>query len=279
MSCTAHLLLMVLSFISVGHDILAMPVRQATTAGLAGPWEGAVDVAGTKLRFAVAFTEGFKGLSATIDIQGAKGLPLQAVRREEAKVHFELATGLGLCTFEGTFDGIAIKGTFTQGVASGTFTLARPGSAAAPAPAAALPYRAEDVTFTNGAVTLAGTLTIPEGKGPFPAFVMITGSGAQDRDEDILGFKLFGVIADDFRSGAGPGASEMPGAGVVWRTRHAGPARSQSPGAPRCAREGRQLTRDREGVSGGESPVHQGRDRPGVGVPDAGEEVRARLSR
>ena len=45
-------------------------------------------------------------------------------------------------------------------------------------------------------ITLAGTLTIPEGKGPFPAAILITGSRAQDRDETILGHKPFAVIAD-----------------------------------------------------------------------------------
>src|SRR6185369_7709526 len=45
-------------------------------------------------------------------------------------------------------------------------------------------------------VKLAGTLTLPQGRGPFPAVVMITGSGAQDRDETILGHKPFAVIAD-----------------------------------------------------------------------------------
>lgn len=64
---------------------------------------------------------------------------------------------------------------------------------AAQAPA---PYRSEPLTVTNGDVSLAGTLTIPHGEGPFPAVVLITGSGAQNRDEDIFGFKVFGVIAD-----------------------------------------------------------------------------------
>ena len=54
----------------------------------------------------------------------------------------------------------------------------------------------EEVTFKNGAVTLAGTLSIPEGKGPFPAFVMVTGSGLQNRDEELFGFKPFAVITD-----------------------------------------------------------------------------------
>ena len=62
------------------------------------------------------------------------------------------------------------------------------------------PYEAREVSFanTNGGITIAGTLTLPEGDGPFPAVVMITGSGAQDRDETLLGHKPFAVIADYF---------------------------------------------------------------------------------
>jgi pimeloyl-ACP methyl ester carboxylesterase len=56
--------------------------------------------------------------------------------------------------------------------------------------------REEQVTFTNGGVTLAGTVLVPAGAGPFPAFVMITGSGAQNRDEELFGFKPFKVIAE-----------------------------------------------------------------------------------
>jgi hypothetical protein len=58
------------------------------------------------------------------------------------------------------------------------------------------PYRSEPLSVTNGAVTLSGTLTMPPGPGPFPAVVLITGSGGQNRDEDIFGFKVFGVLAD-----------------------------------------------------------------------------------
>jgi dipeptidyl aminopeptidase/acylaminoacyl peptidase len=59
-----------------------------------------------------------------------------------------------------------------------------------------LPYNAEEVTFTNDGNTFAGTLTFPKTEGKHPAVVLITGSGAQDRDENIIGFKIFEVIAD-----------------------------------------------------------------------------------
>jgi pimeloyl-ACP methyl ester carboxylesterase len=70
--------------------------------------------------------------------------------------------------------------------------------AGAQAPGDSRPYREEELTIVNGAVSLAGTLSIPAGKGPFPAAVLITGSGPQNRDEELFGFKVFGAIADHF---------------------------------------------------------------------------------
>ncbi len=62
-------------------------------------------------------------------------------------------------------------------------------------------YDAEEVTFESQGITLAGTLTTPKGEGPWPAVVLITGSGAQDRDEDSPGpgglkLGIFRTIAD-----------------------------------------------------------------------------------
>jgi uncharacterized protein len=60
------------------------------------------------------------------------------------------------------------------------------------------PYREEPLTIVSGAVSLAGTLSVPAGRGPFPAVVLITGSGRQNRDAELFGFKMFGTIADHF---------------------------------------------------------------------------------
>jgi len=61
-----------------------------------------------------------------------------------------------------------------------------------------LPYRVEEVTFpgASGAVKLAGTLSVPDGQGPFPAVVLIGGTGPGTRDENGFGHKLFLVLAD-----------------------------------------------------------------------------------
>jgi pimeloyl-ACP methyl ester carboxylesterase len=61
-----------------------------------------------------------------------------------------------------------------------------------------VPYEVEEVTFENGPVTLAGTLTLPSTAGPHPALVLVSGSGAQDRDETLPGvpIKPFKLLAD-----------------------------------------------------------------------------------
>jgi len=64
-------------------------------------------------------------------------------------------------------------------------------------PAKPYPYREEEVAFDSlGGARLAGTLTLPQGPGPFPAAVLISGSGPQDRDETLAGHKPFLVLAD-----------------------------------------------------------------------------------
>lgn len=166
-----------------------------------GRWDGAILVLGTELGISVAFTTVRDTLGATMDIpqQGAKDFPLVQVRWEAPRVHFELQGGPGLATFDGTLAGDSITGTFAQAGVTGTFRLRRAADSAGPAPgpdAPPPPYREEEVTFTSGDVTLAGTLTLPEGPGRHPAVVLITGSGPQNRDEEIVGFRPFRLLAD-----------------------------------------------------------------------------------
>lgn len=162
---------------------------------LAGRWDGTIDVPGAVLPFSVTFSTPSGDLTGTIDVKAHKASPLAAINRTGHNIHFELQDAKpAIAVFDGTIQRDSILGTFTQGRARGTFSLSRVD--ATTARAIAVPYRSEDVTFANGPVTLAGTLTTPPGKGPFRALVMVTGSGAQNRDEELFGFKIFGIIAD-----------------------------------------------------------------------------------
>jgi uncharacterized protein len=160
-----------------------------------GRWEGAITVMGQDLGIVVVFTDVGSFLTATIDIpqQGAKGIPLRNVRAGASLVQFQLVAGPGLAVFAGTLKGDVISGTFEQGPAKGTFEIRR-GSVPRPEPPP--PYRQDEVTIPAGAVTLAGTLTVPATPGAHPAVVLITDSGPQNRDGEIFGFKPLKLIAD-----------------------------------------------------------------------------------
>jgi len=167
----------------------------------AGVWSGAIELPTGVLEVSVTLSAGANGPSGTIDIpaQGVAGLALENIQIEGALAQFTISTVPGAPTFNGTRTGDVIAGTFTQGGAALPFRLER-GELAAPGrpqePQPPFPYRVEEVEYPAGDVTLAATLTVPEGAGPFPGVVLITGSGAQNRDEELAGHKPFHVLAD-----------------------------------------------------------------------------------
>ncbi len=178
------------------------PVAEPAAAealALAGLWQGKINVAGAALAINVTLAEQDGVWSGAIDVpaQGAAGIELHDMRIAANAVYFEMLSGMNKATFDGQVqpDG-SISGEFKQMGVTGSFELARP-----PEPAAAeqLPYVEEEVTFQNGEITLAGTLTLPEGAGPFPALILLSGSGQQDRDEalpTVPGYRPFAEIAD-----------------------------------------------------------------------------------
>jgi hypothetical protein len=99
-------------------------------------------------------------------------------------------------------DGTSMTGKWKQGGAELPLTLKRVKKVAEPKrpqePMKPYPYREEEVTYENkaGGSRLAGTLTLPRGSGPFPATLLITGSGSQDRDETVMGHRPFLILAD-----------------------------------------------------------------------------------
>jgi fermentation-respiration switch protein FrsA (DUF1100 family) len=145
-------------------------------------------------------------LTSTLDSldQNARGVPVSGITFADNTLH--VAWNAGQSRFDGTLsrDGTQLTGTFSQGPVRLPLEFARVDKTEIPAertrpqePAPPYPYEAEEVSYASGSVHLAGTLTIPRGGGPFPAAIMITGSGAQNRDEAIAGHKPFWIIADD----------------------------------------------------------------------------------
>ncbi|MDP8982639.1 MAG: alpha/beta fold hydrolase [Acidobacteriota bacterium] len=179
-----------------------MPALWAQPA-IEGTWQGTLQAGGVPLRLGLHISRGASGLlSSTLDSidQGAMGLPVKETTFSSRNLHLEMPNLKA--TYEGTLsdDGTEIAGTFTQGMPLPlTFRrvdkveiLKRPQNPKPP-----FPYDAVDVTYeTKAGIRLAGTLTSPRGEGPFPAAILITGSGPQDRDETLFQHKPFWVIAD-----------------------------------------------------------------------------------
>lgn len=168
---------------------------------ISGTWEGSIAVSGMELEIKVnviSDEQGSLGASIDIPMQSAFGLELTDVTVSSDSAWFNLPSNLGVASFAGLVDGDLMSGTFIQGEHEGTFELHRLNNTEAES----FPYTASDVTITGENVSLAGTLTIPEGDGPFPGVVLFTGSGIQDRDENVMGFSVFGELADHLtRSG------------------------------------------------------------------------------
>jgi pimeloyl-ACP methyl ester carboxylesterase len=172
-------------------------------ASLTGDWRGSLG----GLTFTAHLQDPAAGpRTATLDIpaQHAQGLPLTFTQRADS-VYLDLP--LAHARFAGRLaaDGQTLAGEWHQGSQSLPLTFGRvkaDGSVAGPrrpqTPHAPFPYQSQDVTFRNEAagVTLAGTLTRPLGRGAFPAVVLLTGSGPEDRDETLFDHKPFAVLAD-----------------------------------------------------------------------------------
>ncbi|HNQ13359.1 MAG TPA: alpha/beta fold hydrolase [Bacteroidia bacterium] len=171
---------------------------------ITGQWNGVLKVQGIQLRLVFNIRETETGLSATMDSpdQGAKGIPTTTISFENttlkitiANAHIEYEGTLGKDDIiVGTFkqNGMVIPLNLSKAVIEKT-ELVRPQEPKEP-----FPYYAEDVIFENkmAGIRLAGTLTLPEKEGVFPVVILISGSGPQNRNEELMGHKPFLVISD-----------------------------------------------------------------------------------
>jgi len=171
---------------------------------ITGQWNGALKIQGIQMRLVFNISQTENSLSSTMDSpdQGAKGIPTTTTSFENSILKITIANAK--IEYEGTLgqDNI-IVGTFKQGGQSFPMNLSkekiekekhiRPQEPIKP-----YPYYSEDITFENkkAGINLAGTLTLPNKEGVFPVVVLISGSGPQNRDEELLGHKPFLVLSD-----------------------------------------------------------------------------------
>lgn len=177
----------------------------AQDTNLTGSWMGTLTVGGgAKLRVVFNIRHDENGsMSSTLDSpdQGATGFPTGQTLLTGSTLEITIPAIAGNLVGTIESDG-GIEGTWAQGGVSLPLRLVRTEVVTGPSrpqtPMAPFPYRTEDVTVGGGSegVTLGGTLTIPVVGGPFPAVVLVSGSGPQDRNETLAGHQPFWVLAD-----------------------------------------------------------------------------------
>jgi hypothetical protein len=176
-------------------------------SGLDDVWDGVLGAGAIPLHLTLHVRTGIGGTAAWLDSpdQLVHGLAVNSIQRDGASVRFTLTTPPA--SFAGTLaaDQQSLVGQWSQGGKAAPLTLIRRASGAQPAavsrpqtPVKPYPYREEEVFFDDAAahVQLAGTLTLPRGGGPFPAVVLVAGSGPNTRNEPFMGHQLFLVLAD-----------------------------------------------------------------------------------
>ncbi len=184
--------------------LISMIANNLYSQEIIGQWNGAINVNGTELKLIfniMANENGYKGSMDSPD-QNTFGIPATSVVFENNSLIFEVKN-IGLSYNGKLIQNGKLDGTFNQGGLELSLImtkdkvekveLKRPQTPKEP-----LLYNSEEVIFKNKieGFYLSGTLTLPKKDGKFPAVILISGSGAQNRDEEIFGHKPFFVIAD-----------------------------------------------------------------------------------
>ena len=171
---------------------------------ITGQWNGILSVHGTQLRLVFNISQKEEAYSSTMDSpdQGATGIPVMSTSYKNSILTMEIST-LGIL-YEGTLDDKNVfVGTFKQSGQSFPLNLTkekvekekiiRPQEPTKP-----YAYYSENIKFENtkDKIVLAGTLSLPKKDGIFPAVILISGSGPQNRDEELMGHKPFLILAD-----------------------------------------------------------------------------------
>jgi pimeloyl-ACP methyl ester carboxylesterase len=183
------------------------PVQASSSPNgeIEGIWQGTLRFSGMELRIVFTISQSPDNtLTATYDVQeqNALNVPVDKITFNNRDVRLEITPIDGVYEGQLSDDGEKIDGNWTQGdmtlplVFERTQTklvVKRPQEPKEP-----FPYGTEEVVFKNGdaGITIAGTLTLPPSEGTFPAVLLLSGSGAQDRDEAVFGHRPFLVLAD-----------------------------------------------------------------------------------
>jgi fermentation-respiration switch protein FrsA (DUF1100 family) len=170
-----------------------------------GSWAGTLKISNVALRLVFNVIKDPSGkFIANLDSpdQGAYGIAIDEVIIKDDSIKFIVGVVKGFYAGKIFPDSLKIAGVWNQGGMSLPLELVKSEKVDKPKrpqePKEPFPYKTEEVKFINNKSgnTLAGTLTLPNKTGPFTALILVTGSGPQNRDEELLGHKPFLVLAD-----------------------------------------------------------------------------------
>lgn len=168
---------------------------------IVGSWEGTLHIQNKalRIRFHIEASDSLYHSRMDSPDQGAFDLPTTRTSFRDNKLEI-IASGLGLF-YRGTLLQDTIEGTLNQGgmpLPLNLYRFVKTAPDRPQTPQEPFPYAAEELLIPagDGDRVLGATLTLPAGKGPFPAVMLIAGSGPNDRDETVFGHKPFLVIAD-----------------------------------------------------------------------------------
>lgn len=186
--------------------LLILKPLNAYSQDISGRWNGLLVAPNIELRLVLNISQNDDGsISATMDSpdQNAKGMVFSTAAYDEDSGEIVLKIKAMLLSYSGTLVNGKIEGTFNQGNLNVPLNFSREEVQKTvlnrpQEPKEPFPYYSEEIRFPNtqAGISLAGTLTLPSKDGQHPVVVLITGSGAQDRNEEIAGHKPFLVIAD-----------------------------------------------------------------------------------
>ncbi|MCK4823545.1 alpha/beta hydrolase, partial [bacterium] len=201
---SAIIISLVLIIMAITH-ITPIQAQTLSNEEIEGIWQGVIK--SSEFELGIVFTiyrDPDNTLTAAMDVpeQNATDIPVDKVIFDGNNVHLEITAIEGVFNGKLTKDGETIDGQWSQGGMSLAlvlkrsdikFVIKRPQEPKEP-----FSYAVEEIVFknTDANITLAGTLTFPHSEGTFPAVLLLSGSGPQDRDEAVFGHRPFWVLAD-----------------------------------------------------------------------------------
>jgi len=199
------LICFILIIIGSAFFIVSAQEQVTSVSGIEGIWEGKLKVLETELRIVFKISKNSDGtLTATLDSpdQGVTGIPVEEVIFKDNTLRLGVKSAGGVFEGKVSEDFLIIEGEWKQSGQTFPLTVKRVDKAVEvlrpQEPKRPYPYIEKKVAYTNlkAGVKLAGVLTLPFDKGVFPAVLLISGSGPQDRNETIFGHRPFLVLAD-----------------------------------------------------------------------------------